>query len=133
MLAVGTSSAVRHFRGPSPPKRVSGIPTGTPMSLKGRDQMDTPVVPLLRRQRRASSAPRPHQGNFMRMLAMPKAAVSWSLTSLREKLIKVGAKVVSHGSYHVPNGRGRGVMANVRGYPVAHRPAASAARAGVRG
>jgi hypothetical protein len=38
-------------------------------------------------------------GNFMRTLAMPKAAESWSLTSLREKLIKVGAKVVSHGRY----------------------------------
>jgi hypothetical protein len=35
----------------------------------------------------------------MRMLAMPKAVESWSLTSLREKLIKVGAKVVSHGRY----------------------------------
>jgi hypothetical protein len=30
---------------------------------------------------------------------MPKAAERWSLTSLREKLIKVGAKVVSHGRY----------------------------------
>jgi hypothetical protein len=30
---------------------------------------------------------------------MPKAAESWTLTSLREKLIKVGAKVVSHGRY----------------------------------
>ncbi len=38
-------------------------------------------------------------GNFMRMLAMPKAAAPWSLTSLREKLIKIGAKVVSHGGY----------------------------------
>jgi len=38
-------------------------------------------------------------GNFMRTLAMPKAAESWSLTSLREKLIKIGAKVVSHGRY----------------------------------
>ena len=36
-------------------------------------------------------------GNFMRTLAMPKAAEPWSLTSLREKLIKLGAKVVSHG------------------------------------
>ena len=40
-------------------------------------------------------------GNFMRTLAMPKAAESWSLTSLREKLIKVGAKVVSHGRYTI--------------------------------
>jgi len=36
-------------------------------------------------------------GNFMRTLAMPRAAEPWSLTSLREKLIKIGAKVVSHG------------------------------------
>jgi hypothetical protein len=35
--------------------------------------------------------------NFMRTLAMPKTAELWSLTSLREKLIKIGAKVVSHG------------------------------------
>jgi len=38
-------------------------------------------------------------GNFMRTLAMPKAAEPWSLTSLREKLIKIGAKVASHGRY----------------------------------
>ena len=39
-------------------------------------------------------------GNFMRTLAMPKTAQQpWSLTSLREKLIKIGAKVVSHGRY----------------------------------
>jgi hypothetical protein len=38
-------------------------------------------------------------GNFMRTLAMPKAAEPWSLTSLQEKLIKIGAKVVSHGRY----------------------------------
>jgi hypothetical protein len=36
----------------------------------------------------------------MRTLAIPKAAEPWSLTSLREKLIKIGAKVVSHGRSH---------------------------------
>jgi len=35
----------------------------------------------------------------MRTLAMPKTAEPWSLTSLREKLIKIGAKVVNHGRY----------------------------------
>jgi DDE family transposase len=35
----------------------------------------------------------------MRTLAMPKAPAPWSLTSLREKLIKIGAKVVCHGRY----------------------------------
>ena len=38
-------------------------------------------------------------GTFMRTLGMPKAVAQWSLTSLREKLIKIGAKVVSHGRY----------------------------------
>jgi DDE family transposase len=40
-------------------------------------------------------------GNFMRTLAMPEAVEQWSLTSLKEKLIKIGAKVVSHGRYVV--------------------------------
>jgi Transposase DDE domain group 1 len=35
----------------------------------------------------------------MRTLAMPKTAEPWSLTSLREKLIKIGANVVAHGRY----------------------------------
>jgi hypothetical protein len=38
-------------------------------------------------------------GNLIRTPAMPKVAEPWSLTSLREKLIKIGAKVVSHGRY----------------------------------
>jgi hypothetical protein len=38
-------------------------------------------------------------GNFMRTLAMPETAEPWSLTSVREKLIKIGAKVISHGRY----------------------------------
>ena len=40
-------------------------------------------------------APAYNLGNFVRTLAMPKTAQPWSLTSLREKLIKIGAKVVS--------------------------------------
>jgi hypothetical protein len=35
----------------------------------------------------------------MRTLAMPETVERWSMTSLREKLIKIGAKVVSHGRY----------------------------------
>jgi len=38
-------------------------------------------------------------GNFLRTLAAPKPIKDWSLTSLKEKLIKIGAKVVSHGRY----------------------------------
>ena len=63
--------------------------------------MDPLVMPHFRRQYRSSSAPCVgiQLGNFMRMLAMPKTAGRWSLTSLREKLIKIGAKVVAHGRY----------------------------------
>jgi Transposase DDE domain group 1 len=38
-------------------------------------------------------------GNFMRTLGMPEPIRDWSLTSLKEKLIKIGAKVVAHGRY----------------------------------
>jgi len=38
-------------------------------------------------------------GNFLRTLATPEPIRDWSLTSLREKLIKIGAKLVSHGRY----------------------------------
>ena len=35
-------------------------------------------------------------GNFLRTLATPDPIKDWSLTTLKEKLIKIGAKVVSH-------------------------------------
>ena len=38
-------------------------------------------------------------GNFLRTLATPEPIKEWSLTSLREKLIKIGAKIVNHGRY----------------------------------
>ena len=38
-------------------------------------------------------------GNVLRTLVIPAAISEWSLTTLREKLIKIGAKVVSHGRY----------------------------------
>ena len=39
--------------------------------------------------------------NFMRTLALPEEAEHWSLMTLCEKLIKIGAKIVSHGRYVV--------------------------------
>ena len=38
-------------------------------------------------------------GNFMRTLALPETVEQWSLTTLREKLVKIGAKIVRHGRY----------------------------------
>jgi hypothetical protein len=63
---------------------------------KGRDQMNATSLA-------APSSPMPSGSGFvplpMRTLAMPKRTKPWSPTSLREKLIKTGAKVVRHGRY----------------------------------
>jgi hypothetical protein len=58
-------------------------------------------MPDVRRQRGAApaSCARLQVGNFLRTLATPEPINHWSLTSLNEKLIKIGAKVVSHGRY----------------------------------
>ena len=40
-------------------------------------------------------------GNFLRRLALPDGVRHWSLTTLRDKLIKIGAKVVRHARYVV--------------------------------
>ena len=41
----------------------------------------------------------PTHSNFLRRLALPRSICHWSLTTLREKLIKIGAKVVRHARY----------------------------------
>jgi len=38
-------------------------------------------------------------GNFLRTLALPRRVSQWTLTTLRDKLIKIGAKVVRHAKY----------------------------------
>jgi len=38
-------------------------------------------------------------GNFLRRLALPKSIKDWSLRTMREKLVKIGAKVISHARY----------------------------------
>ncbi len=38
-------------------------------------------------------------GNFLRCLALPRKISRWSMTTLREKLIKIGAKVIVHARY----------------------------------
>ncbi len=38
-------------------------------------------------------------GNFLRRLALPPSVKHWTLTTLREKLIKIGAKMVQHARY----------------------------------
>jgi len=37
--------------------------------------------------------------NFLRRLALPRSIRHWSLTALREKLVRIGAKVAKHSRY----------------------------------
>ena len=39
--------------------------------------------------------------NFLRSVALPDEVAHWSLTTLREKLVKIGARIVRHGRYVV--------------------------------
>ena len=38
-------------------------------------------------------------GNFLRRLALPNQIKDWSLRTMRERLVKIGAKIVSHARY----------------------------------
>ncbi len=58
--------------------------------------------------------------NFMRTLALPKEVAHWSMTTLREKLVKIGANAVRHGRYvTLSTGRGGGSERLVRDNPTA--------------
>ena len=62
-------------------------------------------------------------GNFLRRLALPEGVSHWSLTTLRDKLIKIGAKVVRHARYvtfqlaevAVPRELFRAILDRIRG------------------
>ena len=70
----------------------------------------------------------------MRTLAMPKTAELWSLSSLREKLIKIGAKIVRHGRYVTFQMAEVGVSPQMFArHPVADRSAAGTTCANMRG
>ena len=39
--------------------------------------------------------------NFLRTLALPDEMASWSMTTLRDKVVKIGAKVIAHARYSI--------------------------------
>ena len=63
--------------------------------------MDAAVVPAVRGQRRAApaSSARLQSWQLSPHACNTEPIKDWSLTSLKEKLIKIGAKVVHHGRY----------------------------------
>src|SRR5947208_959441 len=68
-----------------------------------RGQVDATVVHDLPGERCAAQlhALAYNLANFLRTLALPGEVERWSLTTLREKVVKIGAKVVAHGRYLV--------------------------------
>ena len=63
-----------------------------------------------------------HLANFLRRLALPRDVKHWSLTTLGEKLVKIGAKVTRHAKLRdVPTGRGGRDAEIVRRDPPANR------------
>jgi hypothetical protein len=39
--------------------------------------------------------------NFLRSLVLPTEVAQWSLSTLRERVVKIGARIVRHGRYVV--------------------------------
>jgi hypothetical protein len=70
--------------------------------------------------------------NFMRTLALPETVKHWSLTSLREKLVKIGAKIVTHALRDVPDGGGGRTEPIVRGDSETDRRTAATTSPGLR-
>ena len=67
-------------------------------------------------------------GNFLRTLAAPEPIKDWSMTTLKKKFIKIGAKVVSHGALRrVPIGGGRRSEKSLRRHPAHDRGTSAAA------
>jgi len=85
---------------------------------KGAIKWTRAVVPDIRRQRRAApaSCARLQLGNFLRTLATPEPIKDWSLTSLKEKLIKIGGEGGEPRTLRrLPDGGGRHPSANIPG------------------
>lgn len=60
---------------------------------------DARAAKLSARRIRSGSPPRTSRKPAWRLCSNAAATRNWSLTSLREKLIKISAKIISHGGY----------------------------------
>ncbi len=59
-----------------------------------RRQTASPLAVSITEQRGSNE-----RAALQRTLALPRDVEHWSLTTLREKLVKIGAKVIRHGRY----------------------------------
>ena len=61
-------------------------------------------------------------GNFLRRIALPMSVKHWTLTTLRDRLIKIGAKMIRHARYvtfqlaevAIPRGLYRTILQRIR-------------------
>jgi len=65
--------------------------------------------------------------NFLRTLALPPEVAQWSMTTLRERLVKIGQDRSPRAVDHLPDGRGDGVACSVPDHPGHHCRAPSVA------
>jgi hypothetical protein len=102
---------------------------------EGRDQVDAAVMPFLRRQRRSSSAPRtglqPWQFHADTHDAQGGGAVVADQSAGEADQDRCQGRQPRPPRY-VPNGRGRGIAADVQRHPDAYCPASGAACTSVR-
>jgi hypothetical protein len=103
-MIVSVLHLVKHQSPPKPPREVTKstvkgacciVPTAENWTrLSCHDFVDNQV-------RLQLSALAYNLGNFLRWLALPESVKKWSLTTLREKLIEIGANAVRHSRYLV--------------------------------
>jgi Transposase DDE domain group 1 len=90
-----------------PAKGRSGFYDGAAWRSSGQGNLALRWTPLSRRAFRNNAVRLPlfvlayNLANFLRTLALPQEVEQWSLTTLREKLVKIGARIVRHGRYVV--------------------------------
>ena len=53
--------------------------------------------PADKTQRDSGVGPETNLGNVLRTLALPTAVAQWPMTTLRDRLVKIGARIVRHG------------------------------------
>jgi hypothetical protein len=73
------------------------------LRIPGDPDLDAAILPCFRHNavRLQLHALAYNLANFLRTLALPEEVEHWSLMTLREKLIKIGARIVRHGRYVV--------------------------------
>ena len=103
-----SNGQVNHFQIPPSPPPAQPLPVRPPITLRlTTSAWRPPISAVNNHPSNHSPNPSPYDlhalacnlSNFIRTLALTKEVEHLSLTTLRKKLVKIGAKVVRHGRY----------------------------------